>query len=200
MVICYNFSLVVQPRPICEMSNARGEHQAMKRKRGVPGADHEGGRRSIALGPLQHQIGYALRRAQLAVFADIIAALAEFDLSPAKFSVLTVIQENPGARSSDVGRALGIRKTNFVPLLDALEQRRLVVRQPSEQDRRALALYLTPKGQALLQQAASVQARHEARFVARIGESGCRQLLDLLERLADAPANSDAAPRTRMGK
>src|SRR5690606_18366997 len=140
-------------------------------------------------GSIASQIGYALRRAQLAVFADIIDALAEFDLSPAKFSVLSVIHENPGARPSEVGRALDIQKTNFVPLLDALEQRGLVARSPAAEDRRALELHLTPEGRALLLRAARAQARHEARLVARLGgEKGRAQLLELLERLT-APAD-----------
>ncbi|MBN1238976.1 MAG: MarR family transcriptional regulator [Gammaproteobacteria bacterium] len=122
------------------------------------------------------------------MFADIIAVLAEFDLSPAKFSVLSVIRENPGASSSDVGRVLEIRKANFAPLLDALEQRDLVVRRASEEDRRTFALYLTPKGRALLARATRAQCRHEARLVARIGESGRVQLLELLDRLTQVSA------------
>ncbi|HEX6994261.1 MAG TPA: MarR family transcriptional regulator [Gammaproteobacteria bacterium] len=139
--------------------------------------------REVRLGSLANQIGYALRRAQLAVFADLIDALAKFDLTPAKFSVLAVIHENPGVRPSEVGRALDIKKTNFVPLLDSLERRGLVVRRPAAEDRRAVELHLTAEGRALLQRANQAQARHETKFVARLGERGRTELLELLERL-----------------
>lgn len=166
-------------------------------------AGETSGKRTIGVGPLQEQIGYALRRAQLAVFADVIAALAELDLSPAKYSVLAVIHENPGARSSDVGRALEIRKTNFAPLLDALEQRELVVRRASQEDRRTFALYLTAKGRALLERATRAQARHEARFVARIGEDGRARLLELLDRLtreSEKTVGDDGSPKQTKRK
>lgn len=191
--------------PVSDMSSSTTQRGAAKRKRraqhgsagegvrgssvarsGVsrdPRADGARPARPIEVGPLRSQVGYALRRAQLAVFNDIIAELAQFDLSPAKFSVLTVLHDNPGARSSDVGQALGIQKTNFVSLLDALAQRGLVDRRPSERDRRALALYLTPDGQTLLEQANRAQARHEASIVAHIGASGHARLLELLEGL-----------------
>lgn len=153
--------------------------------KGEPGATRRRGARSTTVGPLRNQIGYALRRAQLAVFTDIIAELARFDLSPAKYSVLTVLKENPGASASHVGQSLGIQKTNFVPVLDGLVQRGLVDRLPSQDDRRALALHLTAEGEALLERANRAQAQHEARLVARIGETGHAQLLRLLERLTE---------------
>lgn len=148
--------------------------------------------RPISVGPLRHQIGYALRRAQLAVFTDIIAELAEFDLSPAQFSVLAVLNENPGARSSEVGQALGIQKANFVPLLDALVRRGLVSRRPAQDDRRALALHMTSKGHDLLARANRAQTRHEARLIVRIGKGGHAQLLELLERLTAGSESLDA--------
>src|SRR5690606_27549585 len=120
---------------------APGERPVPREKRKPAGAAPRAAQRRIRdvrLGSIASQIGYALRRAQLAVFADIIDALAEFDLSPAKFSVLAMIHENPGARPSEVGRALDIKKTNFVPLLDALEPRGLVARRPPAEDRRAV--------------------------------------------------------------
>ena len=76
-------------------------------------------RRTIDLGPLPELIGYVLRRAQLAVFQDFFAAFAPFDIRPAQFSVLTIIERNPGLTQTHVAAALGIKRTNFVGLLEA---------------------------------------------------------------------------------
>ncbi|MEN3384710.1 MAG: hypothetical protein V7608_4754, partial [Hyphomicrobiales bacterium] len=62
----------------------------------------------IDLGPLPELIGYVLRRAQLVVFQDFFSAFAPFDISPAQFSVLTVIERNPGLTQTQVAAALGI--------------------------------------------------------------------------------------------
>jgi len=180
-----------RPVPRAERKPARRAARAAQRRT-----------REVRLGSLASQIGYALRRAQLAVFADVIDALAEFDLSPAKFSVLAMIHENPGARPSEVGRALDIKKTNFVPLLDALERRGLVARSPAAEDRRAVELHLTPEGRALLLRASRAQARHEAKLVARLGEKGRNELLELLERLTTPAEAADhvGSRRSRKGK
>jgi hypothetical protein len=55
-----------------------------------------------------------LRRAQLTVFQDVIATLAEVDLRPAQFSVLILVDTNPGTVQSHASAALGTQKANFV--------------------------------------------------------------------------------------
>ena len=54
------------------------------------------GGRLINYGPLHDSIGYALRRAQVAVFQNFYEAFAELDIRPAQYSVLTIIELNPG--------------------------------------------------------------------------------------------------------
>ena len=85
--------------------------------------------RRIDMKELRGYLGYALRRAQMLAYADFIAALAELNLSPGQFGVLTVIDANPGLRQSEVSSALGIQKTNFVALLNEFERRGLAVRK-----------------------------------------------------------------------
>jgi DNA-binding MarR family transcriptional regulator len=146
--------------------------------------------RKIDLSPLQGYVGYAVRRAQMAIFGDFVESLREVDLRPAQFGVLVVIGDNPGMRQSDVSGGLGIQKANFVPLISELEARGLVVREPGANDRRAYALHLTTQGEALLRRARELHAKHEARLTERIGRRGRMQLLDLLNRLADSHEDS----------
>jgi DNA-binding MarR family transcriptional regulator len=140
---------------------------------------------AVSLGPLTDLVGYALRRAQIAVFADFHERFAAEDIRPAQFSVLHVLRANPGLRQSQVSSALGVRRTNFVPLFDGLEQRGLAERRRVEGDRRAFALYLTEAGAALLDRLETIVAAHEARFTKRLGQQGKYQLLGLLHRLSD---------------
>jgi DNA-binding MarR family transcriptional regulator len=151
---------------------------------------NDGARRTqsglIDAGPLTGYLGYALRRAQLAAYADFISSLNEVAISPGEFGVLTIIHQNPGLRPADVCTALGILKPNFVALLTSLERRDLVERRDSQSDRRAYALHLTASGRALLQRARTLQAEHEARLEKKIGARGRTELLRLLNKLADA--------------
>jgi DNA-binding MarR family transcriptional regulator len=134
--------------------------------------------------PLNGLICYALRRAQLAIFADFNQALASLNLRPSQFAVLTLIDQNPGTSQSSVSDALGIQKANFVSLIAELANRGLVRRRKSETDARTYSLGLTPRGRLLLENAAKLQSVHEARVIAKIGTEGRVQLLSLLERVA----------------
>ena len=117
----------------------------------------------LDLGALPEMTGYALRRAQLAVFADAIDALATLELRPAQFSVLLVIGRNPGRKQSEIAEALGIQRPNFVALMDGLDRRGLARRMSLVTDRRSYAVVLTGKGETLLAEALEVVAAHEAR-------------------------------------
>jgi DNA-binding MarR family transcriptional regulator len=141
----------------------------------------------IDLGPLPELIGYVLRRAQLVVFQDFFSSFAPFDIRPAQFSVLTVIERNPGLTQSQVAEALGIKRTNFVGMLDALEARGLTERRQAARDKRSYALYLTTEGSALMRKLKPVLKAHESRMVALVGEDGRDRLMELLHEVADGP-------------
>ena len=62
---------------------------------------------AIDIGPLDNAVGYLLRRAQLAIFDDFIRTFADLGLRPATFSVLVLIDRNPGLNQSEISAALG---------------------------------------------------------------------------------------------
>ena len=139
---------------------------------------------AVRLGLLDQAVGYLLRRAQLAVFEDFARRFAALNLSPAQFSALVAIQENPARRQSDIAAALGVQRPNFVALMDELERRGLAERLRSGADRRANALQLTPAGVALLERAQAAQAAQEAAIRELIGEPERLRLVETLERLS----------------
>lgn len=136
------------------------------------------------LGTLPENIGYVLRRAQLAVFHEITRAFAAFDMRPAQYAALTIIGRNPGLTQTQVAEALGIQRANFVALLDTLEARGLARREAVASDRRSYALHLTDQGQALLGRLQQLVVEHERQLDQRIGPENRDLLLDLLGRLA----------------
>ena len=110
------------------------------------------------VGALGQMTGYALRRAQISVFEDFIATIAETGLRPAQFSVLVLLDQTPGLTQSAVAAALGIQRANFVTLINELERRGLARREPSLTDKRSHALQLTDKGQVTLKRARELHA------------------------------------------
>jgi len=152
--------------------------------------------REVDLGPLPDLIGFMLRHAQIAVFREVFQLFSQVDIRPAQFSVLTVIERNPGLTQSQVSAALGIKRTNFVALLDSLEHRGLATRQAAKNDRRSHALHLTEDGKAVMRKLRQLVDIQERRLVDRIGESGRAQLIELLHRLIDG-RRMKAPQRTR---
>src|SRR3954451_7281685 len=70
------------------------------------------------LGDLSEALGYLLRRAQLASFKSFKEVFKGTNITPAQFSVLVIIDRSPGLRQNQVSDALGIKRANFVALID----------------------------------------------------------------------------------
>jgi DNA-binding MarR family transcriptional regulator len=151
-------------------------------------------------GPLTSYAGYALRRAQLRVFSDFIDELAELDLRPAQFSVLALIDANPGIVQARVGESLEIKKANLVPLLNRLAARGVVRRVAL--DGRSNGLYLTPEGRRLMQRARRRNDAANARSMRGLSEAELKRLIDMLWRIAtpEAVKPARAAARRSLSK
>jgi DNA-binding MarR family transcriptional regulator len=162
------------------------------RPKRTPARPDAEGTNTIELGPLPDLVGYMLRRAQLAVFQDFWRGYEPFDIRPAQYAVLMIIELNPGLRQSQVSSALNIKRANLVALLDSLERRGLAKRVPVETDRRSYALHLTEDGTALMKKLAEVSAIHEQRVNSIIGESGRKELLRLLHGVVEAVGSAPA--------
>jgi DNA-binding MarR family transcriptional regulator len=142
------------------------------------------GAAEIDFGPLSARLGYVLRRAQIAVFRDFFAAFAPFDIKPAQYSILTIIERNPGLKQTQVCDALGIKRTNFVAMIDELETRGLVRRDEAPADRRSNALVLTAAGEALMPQLHDTSEAHEQRIIAALGQRRHVEMANTLSKLA----------------
>jgi DNA-binding MarR family transcriptional regulator len=132
------------------------------------------------LGALEHHLGYFIRRAQIWVFQDFIRTLKALDISPAQYSVLLVIEANPGLSQSALAATLGIQRARLVRLLDRLDLRGLTRRLQSQADGRSNALRLTPKGRSTLKRAHELTEEHEARLVDRLGADSYRAIMTTL--------------------
>src|SRR3954453_9416834 len=86
---------------------------------------------ALQMGELSEVIGYSLKRAQLKVFEDFLRCMAPLQLTPAQFSVLLLLDNNPGRNQTEIANTLGILRPNFVAMLDALEGRGLCLRARS---------------------------------------------------------------------
>ncbi|MGH6679030.1 MAG: MarR family winged helix-turn-helix transcriptional regulator [Bradyrhizobium sp.] len=140
---------------------------------------------ALQLGELSELLGYCLKRAQLRIFEDFLRCVAPLQLTPAQFSVLLLLEKNPGRNQSEIASTLGILRPNFVAMLDALEARDLCARMRSANDRRSRLVVLTDKGRAVLARAKKlVASKHEARLNELLGSANRAALLGMLIKIA----------------
>jgi DNA-binding MarR family transcriptional regulator len=141
---------------------------------------------AIDLGELSEMLGYALKRAQLKIFEDFLRCVAPLQLTPAQFSVLLLLDRNPGRNQTEIASTLGILRPNFVAMLDGLESRDLCARIRSANDRRSHNLVLTEKGRAVLSRAKKlVAAKHETRLNELLGSGNRAALVAMLSKIAN---------------
>lgn len=129
-------------------------------------------------------IGYQLRKAQLAVFQYFQEVFSELKLRPAEFSVLSLIIQEPGQKQSEIAQKLGIKRANFVALMDTLEQRGLAERRKGEKDRRSHSLYITQEGERFMKKCMIKWHEHEKNVIRKLGgKEESRTLIKLLSKL-----------------
>lgn len=129
-------------------------------------------------------LGYHVRLAQIAIFADFDQALADLELSPGLFALLVIVEANAGLRQSQLAKAAHLDRSTLVPALDKLEARSLVERRDDPGDRRSNGLWLTSAGAELLGRAKAAVRAHEAEIAATLNPTERDTLLALLDRLA----------------
>jgi DNA-binding MarR family transcriptional regulator len=134
----------------------------------------------VSLGMLPELLGYHVRLAQMAIFADFERALGELELSPGLFALLVIVEANPGLNQARLASAARLDRSSLVPALDKLEARDLVARRDAPGDRRANGLHLTEAGTALLERAKLAVRRHEARLAAELAPGERELLIGLL--------------------
>jgi len=78
--------------------------------------------------------------------ASLPAVAAELELSPAQCHVLHLIEPGRAVAMGELASALACDASNVTGLVDRLEARGLISRQPSASDRRVKVLTLTPRG------------------------------------------------------
>lgn len=143
----------------------------------VPGVDY---------GVLDELLGYALRRAQLRIYQDFFEALDAWNITPPRFSAMTLIHHNAGMKLTELAQAMGIARSGAVDVVNSLEKLGFVRRQAAEHDRRAHALELTPEGVRAYGEIAAAIRAHDARISTKLSADEQAQLRHLLGLLGTA--------------
>ncbi len=110
--------------------------------------------------------------------------LSEVGLHPGQEALLMELWDHDGRTQANLAESLGVEPPTVTKMLQRMENADLVDRRPDATDRRAIRVYLTPKGRRLKGRVDKLWAELEARTVAGLSDrqrSTLRSLLNALE-------------------
>lgn len=140
---------------------------------------------------LQVWHAFLLRKASQRVTEMAEARLAQLGITLRQFGILSVVATEPGLNQRVVGGKLRIDRTTIVSLVDDLEGADLIERRRGS-DRRTFALFLTDRGQILIDEARNSLAQVHQAFLGPLSADEAATLRSLLMHLvADGGAQDE---------
>ncbi|MFK4267632.1 MarR family winged helix-turn-helix transcriptional regulator [Streptomyces milbemycinicus] len=146
------------------------------------------------------RLGYLLKHAQLRLAEQAGPALARFGLDARELAVLAVLAAGRPLSQLEAARRLGVDRTTMVALIDALENKGLVERRRSEEDRRRNVVELTERGMRVRADAEEAREAAEREFLGPLGEEEAARLMKALRVLVARTPNQPLAPRGRSAR
>jgi DNA-binding MarR family transcriptional regulator len=104
-------------------------------------------------------VGYLMGRARASLLSGLDAELARFGLSGMQFAVLKHVAEGSANTAADLCRFMQYDTGAMTRILDRLEEKALVRRERSREDRRTVVLRVTTSGRGQLPRLAAAAAR-----------------------------------------
>jgi MarR family transcriptional regulator, organic hydroperoxide resistance regulator len=132
-------------------------------------------------------LGRALAAAELPI-------LRTHDLTMWAYAVLVGLGDEPVRTQAALAQAVGADKTRIIPILDDLQDRGLIRREPDPDDRRVRLVSLTAKGRRVRTSAQTAIQRQEDRLLSRIPAADRRAFLRVLRTLSTISADDLTDP------
>jgi len=133
--------------------------------------------------PLEDFLGYQLRRAAFVTMSSLLDSYSDLGLNPTEAMVIRFAQANPGCTQAEIGRALGVKRTNLVPIVNGLMSEDLLERAPA--DGRSHSLHLTAKGVERHLKIVKLSLEHEQYFFGDLPDKTRRLLMQTFRLLRD---------------
>jgi DNA-binding MarR family transcriptional regulator len=146
-------------------------------------------------------IFFWLQQAQLAMRREILARFQEQGepLTPEQWTILLALWSRDGRSQAELARTTGRDRPGVTRLVDTLERRGLVVREPSPEDRRRYRVVLTPEGRSLHHLLFPVVDDVMARALAGIPEAERQAARRILRRIRENLSRNPPRPTPDEG-
>lgn len=141
--------------------------------------------------------GHLIRRLNqisVACFMDRMSR-AGLSLTPVQYAALCAIRDFPGIDQATVAGLVAYDRATLGRVIDRLEDRGLIQREVSPNDRRARVLHLSEAGAELLRAACPHVKDVQPEILAGLSESEAATFLELLQKATHAGNDMSRAPQ-----
>lgn len=134
--------------------------------------------------PLQHMPGHLIRRLHQHATATYQNQLKStgHDITSVQYAALTTLAAHPDLDQATLAGLIAYDRATIGGVVKRLEQKQLVLRRPSETDRRAFRLMLTPLGQDTLNDISPVVAALQSDILGALSSDEARTLTRLMHK------------------
>jgi DNA-binding MarR family transcriptional regulator len=135
---------------------------------------------------LDERVGYALKRASVALHQAMEEAVAPHELTVAQYACLEVLGRHPGASPAELARGAFVTRQAVHQVLRRLIDDGLVQRAPHPTLGQRQQLALTPAGEQRRRSAAAEVARVEAQIASALPSGGVAPIAQSLRAITRA--------------
>jgi DNA-binding MarR family transcriptional regulator len=133
----------------------------------------------------ENEVGYLVKRVQLALRTMLDSTLLGLDLTTAQYAVLYHIARSPGASNAALARMSFVTPQTMIRLVRGLERKHFLLRHPSPRDPHMREAHLTNAGTRVLRSAQrQVDSVHQ-RMLGSLAKAEREQLATWLTYLAE---------------
>lgn len=131
---------------------------------------------------IQDSLGFIIYRTALALKSALQRSFKENgqEITAEQWGIIRHLWEAEGISQREIGEKASKDKPNITRMLDALEKKRLILRQPDPQDRRKFCVYLTKEGKQLHERLFPLVKRMRARFTDNLSQTEKNLLKEIL--------------------
>lgn len=116
---------------------------------------------------------------------------ASYGLTPAQLAALNSLWKNDGMKNTELGDQLSLKTSTVTTLADRMERDGLVIRKRSSADRRAVNIWLTPKGKELKEMVPDIEKLVVKKMKRHFNNEEFKELARLLQKFSEALAKTD---------
>ena len=129
--------------------------------------------------------GYLVRRLHQIHVAMFLESVAQGEITPIQFGLLSILSNNPNIDQFTIGEQLGLDRANVTGILRRLEARKLIARVVDPNNRRRKICLATPKGLELVAKHDHEMRECQRRLLSPLSAQDRKVFVDLLSRLVE---------------